>query len=90
MLKIKVSSTESKVILTEVNPMNTTKTCSKCGNIQDMKLNDREYNCKNCENIMDRDYNSVINILRIGEELTFVENKVTNSMKQESPSFMVG
>lgn len=37
-----------------------TKTCSKCGNVQDMALDERIYVCKNktCGNIMDRDYNS--------------------------------
>ena len=41
-----------------------TKTCSKCGNIQDMPLDKRVYVCENtkCGNIMDRDYNSSINM----------------------------
>jgi putative transposase len=41
-----------------------TKTCSKCGNIQDVALDERVYVCKNkiCVNIMDRDYNASINI----------------------------
>ena len=41
-----------------------TKTCSKCGNIQDMLLDERIYVCKNknCDNVMDRDYNASTNI----------------------------
>ncbi|MDO9517511.1 MAG: transposase [Methanosarcinaceae archaeon] len=41
-----------------------TKTCSKCGNIQDVALDERVYVCKNknCGNILDRDYNASINI----------------------------
>ncbi|CAG1009544.1 MAG: transposase [Candidatus Methanoperedens sp.] len=41
-----------------------TKTCSKCGNIQDMPLDKRIYVCENkkCGNIMDRDYNSSIDM----------------------------
>ncbi len=39
-----------------------TKTCSKCGNLQEIGLNERVYICKNCDNIMDRDHNSSINI----------------------------
>ena len=41
-----------------------TKTCSKCGNIQDMPLDKRVYVCENkkCGNIMDRDYNSADNM----------------------------
>ncbi len=49
----------------EVNRMYpSTKTCSKCGNIQDMALDDRVYVCKNpnCNNIMDRDHNSAVDI----------------------------
>jgi putative transposase len=41
-----------------------TQTCSKCGNIQDMPLDKRVYVCENkkCGNIMDRDYNSSIDM----------------------------
>jgi len=41
-----------------------TKTCSKCGNIQDVSLDERVYVCRNktCGNILDRDYNASINI----------------------------
>ncbi len=47
----------------EVNRMYpSTKTCSKCGNIQEVALDERVYACKNCSNIMDRDQNSGINI----------------------------
>ncbi len=49
----------------EVNRMYpSTRTCSKCGNIQDIALDERVYVCKNkkCGNIMDRDHNSGINI----------------------------
>ena len=45
-----------------------TKTCCKCGNIREMPLEDRIYVCENkeCGNIMDRDYNSSIDILNEG------------------------
>lgn len=41
-----------------------TKTCSKCGNIQDVALDERIYICKNkdCNNVMDRDHNSADNM----------------------------
>ena len=35
-----------------------TKTCSKCGNIQEVALDERVYICKKCSNVMDRDHNS--------------------------------
>jgi putative transposase len=89
MLQIKVSSTESEIIF--VNPKNTSKMCSCCGNIkEDLQLWDRTYKCKKCNVSIDRDYNASVNIYRRGKELTFVENSVTSSMNQESPSFMVG
>ena len=47
----------------EVNRMYpSTKTCSKCGNIQNITLDERVYVCKKCSNVMDRDYNSSINM----------------------------
>ncbi|HEY9246909.1 MAG TPA: transposase, partial [Candidatus Methanoperedens sp.] len=43
-----------------------TKTCSKCGHIQEIALDERVYVCEKCENIMDRDLNSSDNILNEG------------------------
>ena len=39
-----------------------TKLCSECGSIKDMKLSDRIYECDECGMAMDRDENSAINI----------------------------
>jgi len=42
-----------------------TKECNECGNIQNMKLSDREFVCTGCGNvIMDRDLNASKTILR--------------------------
>ncbi|MGK7942073.1 MAG: RNA-guided endonuclease InsQ/TnpB family protein [Crocosphaera sp.] len=38
------------------------KTCSVCGNIQDMPLCERVYHCQNCGQVMDRDLNASINL----------------------------
>ena len=69
-----------------------TKTCSKCGNIQDMALDERVYVCmnKSCGNVMDRDHNSAIDIENEGlrtqgigtvrTELTPVEIEANTSM----------
>ena len=39
------------------------KTCCKCGNKKDdLKLKDRQYECGNCGNVMDRDRNASVNI----------------------------
>jgi putative transposase len=41
-----------------------TKTCSNCGHKQNIKLSERIYNCPNCNIILDRDFNSAINIVK--------------------------
>jgi putative transposase len=80
MLKFKAESAGTKVI--EINPKNTTKKCSNCGNIQEIPLSQRTYYC-DCGLEMDRDVNSAKNILAQG--LGFVENEtVSSSMKQEA------
>lgn len=47
-----------------VNPRDTSKKCSECGNLQEMPLNKREYDCPVCGNSLDRDLNSALNILK--------------------------
>ena len=46
-----------------VDPRNTTKTCSECGNIQDIELSERTFLCQKCGMSKDRDLNASINIL---------------------------
>jgi putative transposase len=47
-----------------VDPKNTSKMCSRCGNIRDdLTLWDRVYTCPNCGLSTDRDLNSAVNIL---------------------------
>lgn len=43
-----------------------TKTCSVCHNKQVLSLNQRIYSCSICNNILDRDYNSALNIEQEG------------------------
>ena len=88
LLDYKAESAGCQIV--RVNPRNTSKTCSQCGNIQDMPLYKRTYECANCGFVIDRDYNSAINILNSGQEMSCVE-KSTNtqfeqvgSMKQEA------
>jgi putative transposase len=38
------------------------KTCSNCGHIQEMKLSERVFNCKKCQHSLDRDANASINL----------------------------
>lgn len=38
------------------------KTCSSCGHIQEMKLSDRIFDCEKCEHSQDRDENASVNL----------------------------
>jgi len=46
-----------------------TKTCSCCGSIKIMTLEDRTYNCEKCGMIMDRDLNAALNIKNEGKRI---------------------
>ena len=80
MVKFKAESAGAKFV--EVNPMNTSKTCSSCGTIQSIPLSQRIYYC-DCGLELDRDTNAARNILAQG--LGFVEDELKSSpMKQEA------
>ncbi len=38
------------------------KTCSNCGHVRDMKLSERVFNCQNCGHSQDRDENASVNL----------------------------
>lgn len=87
-LRYKAESAGCEVV--EVNPRNTSKTCSNCGNMQEMPLYARSYNCNACHMSMDRDHNSAINILKKasgGLEWASAETANVPSMKQEATAF---
>ena len=48
-----------------VNPRNTSKMCSRCGQLVEKTLADRVHSCS-CGFVMDRDENAAINILSLG------------------------
>jgi len=48
-----------------VNPRNTSKRCSRCGQLVEKKLSDRVHRCS-CGLVLDRDVNASINILALG------------------------
>lgn len=61
--------------LIKVNPKNTSKMCSNCGNIKDkLPLYKRTYICELCGTTLDRDYNASLNILCLGQ--TILNNKL--------------
>lgn len=49
-----------------------TKMCSNCGNQKEMSMSERIYNCS-CGSIVDRDYNSALNIKNEGIRLLATE-----------------
>jgi len=62
MLAYKAEGAGCRVVF--VNPEDTSKMCSKCGNTRDdLTLWDREYTCPNCGLTIDRDLNAARNIL---------------------------
>jgi len=65
-----------KVVI-QVNPANTSKMCSHCGNIKDgLKLEHRIYECDACNLKIDRDYNASLNIKELGlQELKILQSK---------------
>ena len=69
----------------KINPKNTTKQCSNCGNLQKMPLWIRTYKCSSCGFEIDRDLNSAINIKSkfIGSERANVENNSSVQIEQE-------
>ncbi len=57
------------------------KTCSECGAInQELKLSDRQWVCKSCGVLHDRDYNAAKNIRRVGQTLQEVTYGITQSV----------
>lgn len=62
-LRYKVSNTGG--VVQEIDRFYpSSKTCSECGHIQDMLLEERIYHCGGCGCILDRDHNASINIKR--------------------------
>ena len=60
-LRYKVSNTGG--VVQEIDRFYpSSKTCSSCGHIQDMPLNERTYHCGGCGCVIDRDHNASINI----------------------------
>jgi putative transposase len=60
-LTYKAESLGKRVI--RIDESYTSKKCCVCGTIKDMSLNNRTYECGYCSNVIDRDYNSSVNIL---------------------------
>lgn len=63
MILYKAENANKELIL--VDPRNTSKMCSNCGNIVEKKLSERIHKCE-CGLKLDRDHNAAINIFNRG------------------------
>jgi putative transposase len=62
-----------------VDPRNTSKMCSRCGQIVEKKLSDRIHHCHSCGLSLNRDLNASYNILRLGiQSLGFALEALSN------------
>ena len=65
--KLRFKAAEAGTTLILVDPRNTSRTCSMCGNVRsELPLSMRTYHCECCGMVMDRDQNAAINILHRG------------------------
>ncbi|MFX1518614.1 MAG: zinc ribbon domain-containing protein, partial [Promethearchaeota archaeon] len=65
-----------------------TKTCSRCGNIQDIGLDERVYVCPVCGLVMDRDHNSSVTIEHEGlNQLVPTGRRDVKPVETESSTF---
>ena len=60
-----------------------TKTCSNCGNIQDMPLSKRVYECE-CGLVIDRDVNAALNLCKVAESASETINACGETVRRES------
>ena len=89
MLLYKAESADKEVVL--VDPRNTTKECSSCGNIVVKGLSERMHRCDACGLEMDRDHNAAINIYNRGRDLSLPrESRTMFSELSRSPRIHAG
>ena len=67
MRRLRFKAEEAGTTLILVNPHNTSRTSSMCGNVKsELPLSIRTSHCESCGMVMDRDWNAAINILNKG------------------------
>lgn len=65
-IKYKAES-QGTVFIQAPRTFKSTQTCSNCNNIQKIKLSERRYACVSCGSILDRDFNSALNLANYGK-----------------------
>ena len=87
LLSYKAESAGLSVV--KVDARNTSKECSNCGNVQEMPLSTREYNCSRCGMQLDRDINASINILKratLGQRGSYAQGDMASAIRYGSKS----
>jgi putative transposase len=74
-LKAKAEEAGRKII--EVPARGTSQICSSCGKEVSKDLSVRVHSCPFCQLVLDRDHNSALNILRLGQSLRGAETLVS-------------
>jgi putative transposase len=60
---LKTVASSKGILVNDINPKNTSKTCSTCGHVKErLKLSERKWECESCGEIHDRDINAAKNI----------------------------
>ena len=74
---IRYKAEEAGTDIVFVNPRNTSRTCSRCGNVKsELPLTERTYRCGCCGLVMDRDRNAALNILSTGSVMRTLRSAV--------------
>jgi len=71
------AASASRLII-RVNPKNTSQMCSQCGKIVKKELSVRVHNCPHCNLEIDRDFNSALNLLKLGSSYQHPLSKAEN------------
>ena len=75
MIRYKAEEAGTEIMF--VDPRNTSRTCSRCGNVKgEQPLTERTYRCGCCGMIMDRDRNAALNILSRGSGMRTLRQAV--------------
>lgn len=71
----------------KINPKGTSQRCSVCGTIVKKSLGVRIHNCPNCNVILQRDYNSALEILTLGRSVWDVTWNRSSCVSHEAVCF---
>lgn len=77
-LDYKLSDRNSQMV--KVEPNYTSQTCSCCGVVDKSNRNGEIYSCKNCNTVIDADYNAAINIHNLRKNMDVYKLKVQQKL----------